>query len=157
MFFLEIVRVLDSNNLPINFTKDIFSIPKDSIVNLVDEIGSNLAGGLKLIGFFAYSIRLNFDLQERLMFALNKHSDLFKTNPEFSSPDLFLFANNGKTARVDLLLSDGTRAPIPIDRYKRPSECVTQVHLFLNKTFYLEEKEAIIEDSRDFSLGYNVW
>lgn len=156
VFFLEIVRLFDGQKTPLAFTEETLNVPKETLVNVVDEVGSNLAGGLKLLGFFAFSPRLTQATLERLLTKLQAHADFFHDASEFSSPDLFLFTHNGKTARVDSLMSDGSKGPIAIERFRRPGEVVGAVHLFLNKTFFVEEKEEEPQDSRDFSLTYNV-
>lgn len=156
MYLLEIARLLDESNRPLSFVEDSLDIPKVTMEKLVDQVGCNLAGGLKLLGFFAFSTRLVQPIFERLLAKLRAHEDLFQEAAEFNSPELFLFTHTGKSYRVDTLILGDAKVTVPVERFRRASEVVTSVHLFVNKTFYVAEKVEEPDDSEDPSIQYNV-
>lgn len=153
------MRLIDDEGRPLGFPieegKNV-NLEK-AVRRLIDEIGSNLVGGLSLVGFFAYSPKLNQQAVERLLAKLQPLGDLINDNSEFSSPEVFLFSHTGRAARIDPITSDGrSSAPIQSELYRKPAELVASCHLFINRTFFIEEKTEIGEHDSEPSMNFNV-
>lgn len=151
--------MIDDESKPLKFPVEedkVWNLDKP-VKRLIDEIGCNLVGGLSLVGFFAYSPKLNQQTTERLLAKLQSLSDLLNDNSEFSSPDVFLFSHTGRVARIDPLSSDGRSiAPIQSELYRKPSELVVSYHLFINRTFFIEEKMESVDNDSELSMNFNV-
>jgi hypothetical protein len=124
-------------------------LPEEVIDCLIEQIGCNLVGGLKILGFFLPSsvfssqaaIAIDGKIKERLNF--------IRASKEFDSEHTFVYFTNMKNLKIYAFkLSDQSVINYPTIKFKEITELVSAAHFFVNRTYAVsEEGSGALEDA----------
>lgn len=120
------------------------------------QIGCNLVGGLKLLGFFFYSPKMDSKMSDIILTKLKEHVPFINNSKEFSSPDLFFLAHAGKHIKVEQFGNQGPSITLQISKFKAVSDMVSSLRMYIDRTFFVEEKLGSHNEQDDSMFSFNV-
>ena len=95
-------------------------------------------------------------MSDIILTKLKEHVPFINNSKEFSSPDLFFLAHTGKHIKVEQFGNHGPSITLQISKFKAVPDMVSSIRMFINRTFFLEEKLDSNNKQDDSLFSFNV-